>query len=203
MTCWRAGYPVLIYLLFFDLLAGIGIGPGMTRIGISGGLCIILLGPVYRREQRECLKVNYIATGMLAIAFWFAGNLLIAWSGGGSRQIAQISAAEREGPLWIQVAVIALIAPLAEEVVFRGLLFGRLRETLRFWPAAILSALLFAGFHGNIVQGIYAFGGGLLMAWSYDRYHSLKAPYCIHLISNLLSLLFSSLTMRAAGGLLL
>lgn len=195
--CWRVSYPILLYLLLFDLLAVTGIAAGVTRIGISAGLCIILLGPAYLCKERERLRINYIKTGAFGAAFCIIGNLVIAFLQISSIRYKQTEAVLFGVPVLQQILVIGFLAPLAEELVFRGLVFDRLREALRFWQAAILSALLFAVFHGNIVQGIYAFFGGLLMAWSYETYHSIKAPYCIHVISNLLSILLSMFTLGA------
>ena len=47
------------------------------------------------------------------------------------------------GPLWIQILLIAIAAPIGEEVCFRGMLFGGLRERLPMWAAALISAALF------------------------------------------------------------
>ena len=193
--CWRACYPILIYLLIFDLAALSGIAAGTARIGIAAGIGIVLAGPLYLREARADRKISYLKTTLSGVVFCIFGNLLIAGlqiEGSGYRPTAAVLSG---GLLWQQLLVIGLLAPLAEELIFRGLVFGRLREELHFWPAAVLSALLFAGFHGNIVQGVYAFWGGLLMARSYETYHSIKAPFTIHAVSNLLSILLSVFTM--------
>ena len=50
-----------------------------------------------------------------------------------------------------------VFAPLTEEVLFRGLIRTELRTHMKPRAAALLGALLFGLYHGNISQGIYAF----------------------------------------------
>ena len=53
---------------------------------------------------------------------------------------------------------LAVIDPLAEELCFRGVSLTALeRSGLPFWAANLVQAVLFAAFHFNIVQSVYAF----------------------------------------------
>ena len=92
------------------------------------------------------------------------------------------------GPLAAQIIGIGVIIPICEELIYRGLIFMRLRQYCNVNLAIGISALLFAAFHGNIVQGIYAFVTGILFAYVYEKYGSLKAPMIVHISANLLSL---------------
>lgn len=92
-------------------------------------------------------------------------------------------------PLSVQLFCAVLVIPAAEEMVFRGLMFAPLRDRMGFWPAAAVSAALFGLYHGNLVQGIYAFLLGLVMAWLYERFRTLAAPWCFHAAANLTSVL--------------
>lgn len=91
-------------------------------------------------------------------------------------------------PLWLEVLTLIIAAPLAEELLFRGLVFRRLRYLFPSGQAIFGSALLFGMYHGNLVQGLYGFFMGLLFAWAYERYESLWAPVLVHISANLLSL---------------
>ena len=66
-------------------------------------------------------------------------------------------------------------------------LFRRMREYMRFLPAAFLSSLLFGLMHGNMVQFIYATLIGLLLAFIYEHYGNLRAVVLFHAIGNLTS----------------
>lgn len=92
------------------------------------------------------------------------------------------------GPFVIQIIGIGIIIPICEELIYRGLIFMRMRQYCNVNLAIGLSALLFAVFHGNVVQGIYGFATGVLFAYVYEKYGSLKAPVLVHVSANLMSL---------------
>lgn len=95
------------------------------------------------------------------------------------------------GNLWLEIFVVGMVVPLTEELIFRGLVYRRLRWFLDPKGAIILSALLFGVFHGNMIQGIYAFAIGVLLAFVYERYHHLAAPVAVHAGANIMSVLLS------------
>ena len=94
---------------------------------------------------------------------------------------------------------IAVLAPAAEETICRGVaLEFCLRAfcpgprpaardeipTARFWAANVVQALIFAVMHLNIVQGVYAFGLGLLLGWIVRRTGRLRAAVLLHMTVN-------------------
>lgn len=87
------------------------------------------------------------------------------------------------------VAVVLLgsvvFAPVFEELIFRGLLYGTLRARLS-WPlAAAGSALVFALAHGYGIAGFLSvFLSGLLWAWIYERTGSLLPSMAAHVVNN-------------------
>lgn len=90
--------------------------------------------------------------------------------------------------LLLEIAVMVIAAPLGEELLFRGVLFRRMRAWCGFLPAALVTALIFGLFHGNILQGAYGFLMGLLFAYSYERLHTVWAPVWMHAAANAVSL---------------
>lgn len=96
-------------------------------------------------------------------------------------------------PFPAQLLCIGFLIPAAEEMVFRVLGFRRLRDRISFWPAAILSAFLFGCFHGNVVQGAYAFLLGLVIAYVYELSDNPLTPILVHCCANLVSVLFTAL----------
>ncbi|MCI9314486.1 MAG: CPBP family intramembrane metalloprotease [Lachnospiraceae bacterium] len=79
-----------------------------------------------------------------------------------------------------------LIAPVTEEIVFRGLVFNRLRRYCPPMTAVFLSGILFGLYHGNLVQGLYGGCMGILMAYLYERMHSFLIPCLFHATANLM-----------------
>jgi membrane protease YdiL (CAAX protease family) len=79
-----------------------------------------------------------------------------------------------------------VLAPLTEEIVFRGVLFATFRR--RFgWPvSAGLSALAFAALHGYGVAGFASvWWSGFVWAWTYERTRSLWPTIAVHAAGNL------------------
>lgn len=78
-------------------------------------------------------------------------------------------------PWQIVLTVIALVvlAPLGEELLFRGLLLRGLARRLALWPSALISSALFAGAHADSYilwpRAIALFGTGVTLAWLYRR----------------------------------
>ena len=98
------------------------------------------------------------------------------------------------------VLAIAILAPLGEEWLFRGLFFRSLRDGLARWmplrrSSAIgiaLSSLLFAIMHigdGQITQWPALFVMGVLLALTYEWTGSLLAPMLVHTLNNSFALL--------------
>lgn len=114
--------------------------------------------------------------------------------------LKEVSAAYSEGEtdLWsgdrvLQLLTVCLAAPAGEEWAFRGFAFRRFREKMNFsFPlAAILSSLSFGLYHGNLVQGIYAFFLGLLLCWVKEVYRTTEAPFIFHMAANGISLVMT------------
>ena len=88
---------------------------------------------------------------------------------------------------WLSVLAIVVLAPIAEEVFFRGVVFNALlREAGVRW-AYIGSAALFAVIHLSVIAALPLFLLGLAFAWVYRRTGNLLAPIAAHAVVNGLS----------------
>ena len=108
-----------------------------------------------------------------------------------------------DGTGLIPFLAIALAAPLAEEVIFRGLIQSRLAHALPGWPAVVLSALLFALCHGQPVWMGYAFVLGMvlgIMAWRAD---SILPSILTHIVFNAIGQVLSLPQFEQANGLVI
>lgn len=97
----------------------------------------------------------------------------------------ETAASQAAVPLLLGLLLYGFAAPLSEELVFRGIVYGQTRKTLGCGGAMALSALVFGIYHGNPVQGIYAFLLGLLLALVYERAGGLRAAVLFHGLGNL------------------
>ena len=81
--------------------------------------------------------------------------------------------------------VVGLLAPLAEELVFRGaVLRALLHWNSCHWVGISISALLFALIHMNPAQMPHAFLIGLLLGWMYYRTDSIVPGVVYHWVNN-------------------
>ena len=78
-----------------------------------------------------------------------------------------------------------VFAPLLEEIVFRGLLYGTLRRFMGWPVAAVLSAAVFAAAHGYGVAGFGSvFASGIMWAVAYEKTRSLLPGMIAHAANN-------------------
>lgn len=95
------------------------------------------------------------------------------------------------------VLSVALVAPLCEELLFRGAVMRSLRESGRSPRAVILlSALVFGVIHFNPNQVLFAFLMGLVLGWIAWRTQSLLPVVIGHILNNSLGVM----EMAAADG---
>jgi membrane protease YdiL (CAAX protease family) len=93
------------------------------------------------------------------------------------------------GPALASLTFSALVlAPLGEELFFRGLLFRRLRQNAGAWPAYLVSALLFASFHDNLRGMVIYVWLGLVFASAYARTGRLGCAIAVHFGNNAITL---------------
>jgi membrane protease YdiL (CAAX protease family)/uncharacterized RDD family membrane protein YckC len=88
------------------------------------------------------------------------------------------------------VLMIVVLAPVAEELFFRGFIFAGLRSRWSLWPAAIVSGLIFGAVHATtgITTVVPLAALGLALCWLYDRTGSLWPCVMAHAINNGLAL---------------
>jgi membrane protease YdiL (CAAX protease family) len=94
--------------------------------------------------------------------------------------------AEELGPLGVQIALIAVAAPICEEVCFRGMLFAGMRERLPGFAAALVSGLVFGALHAT--TGVSAVPPlvvlGAILALLYERTGSIVPGILLHMMNN-------------------
>jgi membrane protease YdiL (CAAX protease family) len=86
--------------------------------------------------------------------------------------------------IWTELLGSALITPFLEELLHRGVVYGRLRRRMGVMPSVILSALIFAVLHFNIVQFIYAFLLGIVFALFVEKSGRLYPAVIAHIATN-------------------
>lgn len=87
----------------------------------------------------------------------------------------------------LMIFCVGIFGPLVEEVLFRGMVFGKLRRVFSFWPAALISGAIFGLYHMNLVQGIYAGVFGIILAYVFEKTETIWGCYLLHAFFNLSS----------------
>ena len=77
-----------------------------------------------------------------------------------------------------------VVAPICEEVIFRGHLHAVLKRYCGIWPAAIASSLVFACAHVNLTAALPLFLFGLVLVMLYEKTGSLWVPMFSHFLFN-------------------
>lgn len=91
--------------------------------------------------------------------------------------------------LFLSIIFLAVLPAIAEEVLFRGVIFNSFNKKFGFIIGAIVSGLFFGVFHLNVIQGIFAFIVGIALCYAYYKTNSLFVPIIIHFLNNLFAVL--------------
>jgi len=88
------------------------------------------------------------------------------------------------GNIIVVIIFTVFIAPITEELIFRGMILQKANKEIPFIGANILQAALFGIYHWNIIQGIYVFFLALLLGYIYKKFQTLLAPILLHMFFN-------------------
>lgn len=143
------------------------------------------------KEKKDVPAVFYLFLVVAGAASCLAGSNMTSMSGlinvsesyGSAMQVLYSNGVIAE------IIGLGILAPIAEELLFRKLIYRRFLEFTPVIPAMIWASLIFALLHGNLVQGIYAFIMGVFFCYVYERYASIKAAVVMHMSSNLIAVL--------------
>jgi len=130
-------------------------------------------------------------TGVSLVAAWFLKGLsgwVLQWLGQESVEQTTVTAVQTAQGLLPQMglAVIAiLLAPAAEELLFRGILYPFLKQWGHPRMALWATSLLFGAAHFNLVTFVPLAFFGAALAWLYERTGNLLASFLAHSLFNL------------------
>ena len=105
---------------------------------------------------------------------------------------------------WGYVAV-GILAPLAEEIVFRGAILRTLLDMMskkNHWVAIMISAAIFGVVHGNMAQFVNALLMGLILGWMYYRTKSLVPGILLHWVNNTVAFILANILPQTNGKLI-
>lgn len=209
----RALQPVLIHYLANGILSMINESWGLHLDAASlTSLTAVLVLPLFlsmlkkdetcRGVQEKCRLKPWLYAAIPVFAF-LSNRLLTVVINALIRGMEmlfsmQISNELQEGlfagDLLIQLVGIGILVPVMEEVLFRGLVYNRFKDYNKEWLSAFLGAAVFAVYHGNLRQILFAFPMALIITEVYRRGRTLMAPILFHVTVNVSSVLITWFT---------
>lgn len=94
-------------------------------------------------------------------------------------------------PIIVQIISSGIIGPIIEELLFRGIIYNKLKEFNSTKKAMIISTIIFSIVHFNIIDIIYTAFIGYILVYIYEKYHTLKYPILFHITANISVILLS------------
>lgn len=178
----------------------------MAITGLGGLVSIPILTLFLKQDQKRRVSGQYeyhkaperkispqIVLGMILMGMGLSQvlNDLILLSGlndvfPGYSQLGEQIYTGQSPILMLTVAVI--IAPIAEELVFRGLVQMRIRDYLGPIAGIVISAICFGIYHGNMIQFIYAGILGLFLSFGMEKSQTVLVPIVGHMVANFWSM---------------
>lgn len=169
-----------------------------TLRGMINGTVILLgtavIWPAIGKELKGKKKRDAVASpviqygSLLGISFCLAVGLNLVLT-----QIGFVQSSESFDVVYRQqygvqfvigLVLYGVVSPFAEEAVFRGLLYNRMKRCFSTGIAIVLSALLFGCYHGNIVQAVYGTILGIVIAYLYEMMGGFAVPVLFHSMAN-------------------
>lgn len=169
---------------------------GMLSLAIAGVITFICLPREHRKFSFACggKALKFFGIILLSAGLTLLLNRLMNLIPWDSFLPEKLNLPEQDNftiPLWLALLGYGVLAPFSEEVCFRGILYSYFTKWMKAPVAVLLSALLFALYHMNLVHGIYAFVMGAIMAVVVHKTKALSASILFHMTSNLLVTLYS------------
>ncbi|MHC4859880.1 MAG: lysostaphin resistance A-like protein [Planctomycetota bacterium] len=196
IAVYLAAFVTQMFTGMAGLWAGMREGPWLILMSLAGPVLIALAawktylagregGPVVRGALAGLLA--WLATMPVVAAVLVAWTRLLEAAGREVTEQAILTELREDKRLFLIVAVV--LAPLTEEIFFRGLIYPALRRHVGFVLALVLSAAGFALVHWNpaVVPAIFVLG--IALGYVYERTGTLAAPIAFHVAFNGLTFL--------------
>ncbi len=151
-----------------------------------------LLGPT---RSTGLMWAIGLGVGIVTVIVTYTVNAVFVLSFGDGEAVEQevLDIALAGGAATVLAILLAVVlAPITEEIVFRGVLFRALDHRFGMWPAAVLSSAVFAVIHFEVLFSqplalVGLFTVGILLAIAYHRTGSLLVPILGHAVFNAVS----------------
>ncbi len=171
-----------------------------VALQISAGIAFILVPILLARRYggdftATMRRLGFVSFRVPAAAKWI-GIGIASYFGFAIAYTLAFGAPEQDdiagdfGPIGLQIVLIVFLAPLSEEICFRGMVFGGLRTRLPMWAAALGAGVIFGALHYS--TGLSAVPSlivlGAIFAVVYEKTGSIWPPIIMHVANNAFAL---------------
>ncbi len=195
---------IMQYIIYAVIVAQI-----LTLIGAVIWYGILIKKKNVNRPVKDCVNARTVLMCILAgiglqlVIDFFLNIVALAFPnamGAYSELVETVGIGETT---WISLLATVILAPISEELLFRGLTLRFLRSAgVKFAIANVLQALFFGILHLNLVQGIYAFVVGLVLGYVAGKCRTVFLPILLHLCFNFTGTFLSALLSGNSGWLM-
>jgi hypothetical protein len=181
-----------------------GLATLLVGVPASSGALIAIAVLAAARPRRVRLRlapsrvppraIGAMVIGTLALSQALESLVIVLGVGRGPalEWVGRALASASTAGLLLAVLVIGVLAPVGEELFFRGYMLTRLREAWRAGPAILVTALAFGLIHGESVHTVLAVGIGLYLGFVVERSASVLPAVICHVANNTVSVLLSA-----------
>jgi len=188
MPSTNPGHPVVATAeVVFYVAGGWFAWRGLRRAGLRA----------FRKLTRRDVRAIWIGAGALFLVRFATGIVLVLTDHtkhvqAGFEHFDVTSKTQAITSISVGLAVVSLviIAPIVEEIVFRGLLFGALAKNLGILGSAVITALLFGAIHGDMILFPTLVAIGFVAAVAYAATGNLWVAIVLHAANNALGAAF-------------
>lgn len=192
-----------VFSAYMDEVIQIVMDTALPAVIVSGVLTVGLLWLIFACRKKKFVrevgirKMNPVAVAPLVL-MGLSFNILTSLMFALVPQEAMDSYTESSsfvfsGNMVTVVIATVIMAPIVEEIVFRGLVYTRLKKGMPAVLAMILASTLFGLAHGQWLWMIYTSVFGMVLVWVYERTKSLFASMLLHFGYNLCPVLLGLL----------
>lgn len=198
------GAATVVYVILAVLFGGDAnelLKSGDTLIAISIFADVFCVAAVFftevirKRDPLETLRIKKMPLGPVApiaiCAVSFCTLMLLAlnmipfpqsWVDSYNESSSSIVS----GNTILTVIFTVIVAPIAEEVIFRAMVYGSLGRKMNPYLAAAITSAVFGLMHGSIIWFMYATLLGMIINVIFIRVDSIAAPILFHVIFNVI-----------------
>lgn len=170
------------YSLIFNIL-------GTIYVLVIAGLCIYVLSRIYSKYSTKNSNIRRLPLFRYTLVFFIvmtAYNTFCDYILPTTKNQKTIENMINGNTFFIGILLFTIIAPILEELIFRGLFINMIFKQNTFWIPVISSGIIFGSLHSasNIMEWLYYVIFGMILAAAYKKTDTLAVPIALHMINN-------------------